>query len=106
MIHINENSCPICRGNLKYYDSVSRIVRTKNRFKKYITIRRLKCVNCGKIHRELPPFIIPYKQYQSDIISGVINGIITSDTIDYEDYPCEAIMTHWKNTIKFNVKWF
>ena len=58
-------------------------------------MRRIKCKKCGHIHRELPCYIYPFKQYETEIIQGVIEGIITPDTLGYEDYPCEATMMSW-----------
>lgn len=72
---------------MKYYDSVSRIVRSKMNHVKRVKIRRLRCPRCGDLHRELPYFIFPYKQYEAEIIQGVLDGVITSDTLGYEDYP-------------------
>lgn len=43
-----------------------------------------------------PRFIYPYKQYESEIITGVIEGLITCETFGYEDYPCEMTMIRWK----------
>lgn len=40
--------------------------------------------------------IYPYKQYESEIIDGVIEGLITCDTVGFEDYPCELTMIRWK----------
>ncbi len=96
MITDEETSCSACGGDLKYYDSVPRLVRTKGRETCSIRIRRLRCLNCGGIHRELPAFIFPYKQYETEIISGVQEGLITSDTFGYEDYPCETTMVRWR----------
>lgn len=42
---------------------MERTVRISAIEKYGITIRRLKCVVCGKIHRELPDFLFPYKHY-------------------------------------------
>lgn len=97
MININELTCPDCGGCLKYYDKVKRIVRTKNRVSKYIEIRRLRCESCREIHRELPDDIYPYKQYEAEIIRGVLEEFITPDTIGFEDYPCEMTMIRWKS---------
>lgn len=97
MIINNELICPICNGELKYYDSVNRIVRTKQRKTTYIKIRRLKCINCRSIHREIPKDIFPYKQYEAEIIIGVLDGLITPDTFGFEDYPCEMTMLRWRN---------
>ena len=95
MVEVGESSCPICGGKLKYFDKVPRIVRTKYRHTEWNEIRRLKCSKCGALHRELPDNIYIYKQYEADIIDGVIEGLITSDTLGFEDYPCELTMTNW-----------
>ncbi len=97
MVTNNESTCPYCGGKLKYYDNVKRIVRTKIRKTKWVKIRRLKCSNCYSIHRELPDCIYPYKQYDAEIIRGVLEGFITCETIGFEDYPCEATMKEWKS---------
>lgn len=96
MVSTNKMVCPVCESRLKYFDSVERLVRTKKRKTIRIKVRRLKCVNCGHIHREIPNYILPYKQYETEIIQGVIEGFITSDTLGYEDYPCETTMIRWK----------
>lgn len=87
--------CPNCGGELKYYDSLKRLLKTKNGEKKHVKIRRLKCTECNKIHRELPSYILPYKHYESDIIEGVREGYITPDTVGFEDYPCAMTMLRW-----------
>lgn len=92
MVANNETTCPKCNGCLKHYDKVQRIVRTKGRKTSYIEIRRLRCQKCGSIHREIPDYILPNKQYELEVILGVLEGLITSDTIGFEDYPCEMTM--------------
>lgn len=66
MISDNQSICPKCGGQLKYYDHVQRLVRTKFGNKKWVAIRRLRCCKCHAVHRELPDFIFPYKQYEAD----------------------------------------
>ena len=85
MISDNQSICPKCGGQLKYYDHVQRLVRTKFGNKKWVAIRRLRCCKCHAVHRELPDFIFPYKQYESDIIIGVLEGLITCETLGFED---------------------
>ena len=97
MVFGNDSNCPICNGRLKYYDRVKRIKRTKNRVTTYIYIDRVRCVKCNKIHRLIPTELIPYKQYESEVIFGVKEGLITSDTLGYEDYPCEETMKRWRH---------
>lgn len=87
--------CSTCGEAIKYYDSVLRVVKRKGGSKEWIPVKRYKCYNCGKIHRQLPDDILPYKQYDADIIRGVLEGYITSETIGYEDYPCEMTMNRW-----------
>ena len=96
MIKENEEVCPNCGGSFKYYDKVQRIVRTKNRMTSYILLRRLKCMTCYKVYRVATDEIFPYKQYEAELIRGVLEGLITSDTLGYEDYPCEMTMTRWR----------
>ena len=96
MISNVDTNCPRCGGALKYYDSVKRIIKTKYGLKNKIDIRRFQCRCCGSIHRELPYFILPYKQYRAEIIVGVLENIITCETLGFEDYPCESTMVRWR----------
>lgn len=97
MIRGGTTNCPDCGGGLKYYDRVKRILRTKGGNKTFLKVRRFKCVECNKIHRELPEFIFEYKHYEAEIINGVMEGYITSDSIDYEDYPSDMTMKRWRS---------
>lgn len=99
----NERQCLKCGRKMRYYDSVSRIVRTKGRKTAWIKVKRFKCLSCGELHRELPDYIFPYKQYEKEIITGVLEGFITSETLGYEDYPCEMTMFRWKSSQKLHV---
>lgn len=39
-----------------------------------LSIRRLRCVHCRRVHHELPDILIPYKRYGSDSIEAVITS--------------------------------
>ena len=95
MVFAGNESCSLCGGELNYYDRVLRTVRSKSGKTNYIFVRRMKCKKCGFLHRELPEIIMPYKHYETEIIRGVLAGFITSDTLGFEDYPCEATMKRW-----------
>lgn len=95
MVGVNVIICPRCGGDLKYYDRVQRIVRTGGRKTWKIPMRRLRCTKCGALHRELPKLIFPYKQYEAKVIIGVLEGWITCETEECEDYPCEMTMRRW-----------
>ena len=68
-------------------------------------MRTHTCLECGAVLKHfdfvsrsvLPDEFFPYKQYSAEIINGVLDGSITSDTLEYEDYPCEATMHRWLN---------
>lgn len=85
-----------------HYDTVKRIWRKEGGVTFYIVIRRLKCTCCGSIHRELPDILSPYKHYETDVIEGVVEGIVTSSDIESEDYPCENTMERWIDWINRN----
>lgn len=53
MITNDVSTCPKCGGDLKYYDRVTRIVRTKGRKTWKIPMRRLQCTRCGSVHSSL-----------------------------------------------------
>jgi len=95
MVSVDKTVCPKCGGPLRYFDTVKRIVRTKRRKTEWIEIRRLRCLDCGALHRELPDDLYPYKQYEAEVIRGVLEGLITCETLGFEDYPCEMTMIRW-----------
>ncbi|WP_418973027.1 DUF6431 domain-containing protein, partial [Allofournierella sp.] len=107
MISDRKSTCPKCGGQLKYYDTVKRIVRAKYGVKNKVDIRRFRCQKCSAMHRELPDFIFPYKQYEAEIIIGVLEGLITCETLGFEDYPCEMTMIRWRLSppVPFPVSW-
>jgi hypothetical protein len=75
---------------------VRRIIKGKYQIKDYKEIRRLRCVKCGMVHREIPESLFPYKQYDAEVIRGVLENLITPDTLGFEDYPCELTMIRWR----------
>lgn len=91
-----KQTCEKCGNDLKHYDRVTRIVKGKNGTKTYIHVERYKCSKCHTIHRVLPECVHPYKQYDAEIIDGVIEGLIDSDTLGFENYPCEMTMKRWR----------
>lgn len=97
MVYVGDTVCPDCSGELIFFDRVKRVVKLGDGEKEWIYIRRLRCKNCKKLHRELPEYLIPYKQYDKEIISDVKHGVIDQDTYGYENYPCEMTMKRWKN---------
>ena len=79
--------CPVCGGTLKYRDSRPRIRKKEGGLKEYLMIRRLRCTECLRHHNELPDCLVPHKHYEAEVISGVLDGIVTSEDADSEDSP-------------------
>lgn len=94
--------CPICGEPLVYRDSCERWMLLEGHERQRFLIRRLKCLKCGKLHRELPDFLTPFKQYATEIISGVLDGIVQSDDEDSADHPCEETMSRWHHWLMAN----
>lgn len=95
MVREGMTHCPICGKKIKYYDSVRRIVRTKNSVIQWICINRMICTGCGSVHRQIPWRLIPYKQYDYQTVKGFILGDNSILDLEYEDYPCEMTIKRW-----------
>ncbi|MDD6547663.1 MULTISPECIES: DUF6431 domain-containing protein [Lachnospiraceae] len=91
--------CPVCRARLVYRDRKPRILKSEGGSRQWLMIRRFRCSGCGRYHNELPDCLVPYKHYEAEAISGVIDGVVTSDDLDSEDYPCVYTMLLW-------IRWF
>lgn len=91
--------CPECKAFLRYRDRKTRIMKSEGGIRQWVKIRRFQCCSCGRYHNELPDCMIPYKHYQTELISGVIDGVVTQDDLDSEDYPCADTMLLW-------IRWF
>ena len=94
--------CPICGEPLAYRDSCQRIMLLEGRERRIYMIRRLKCHQCGRLHRELPDCLVPFKHYATEVISGVLDGIVTPEDDDSADYPCEVTMYRWHHWLMVN----
>ena len=96
--------CPICGHPLVLRDHVKRIVKGKGGEIRWLLIRRLSCTNdkCNAIHRELPDLLAPFKHFETDIIAGVLDGLITPDTQGYQDQPSESTMKGWYRWLMLN----
>lgn len=53
--------CPNCGGGLQVRNTCHRKLRTHQGTRVY-RLRVMKCTKCGKSHRELPQWIVPYKR--------------------------------------------
>ena len=98
-----ELTCPKCNCKLKRYDCVKRTIKHEGGKKEYILVERYICQRCGSIHRLLPANLYPYKQYEAEIIKGVVEGLIDSNVLGFEDYPSEMTMKRWREQMLENI---
>jgi hypothetical protein len=59
---------------------------------KVYNIRRLGCVNCGRIHHELPDFLVPYKRYEAECIEKVL-----TDSLHHDVAADDSTLFRWLN---------
>lgn len=86
--------CPYCSGEFKVVGSRKRILFRKDGTISRLVIRRLQCRNCIRISHELPDLIVPYKRYESDAISDVLENAQNTENICC---PAEcSTMQKWK----------
>ena len=96
--------CPECRSPLKHRDFRIRVMKLEGGVKKHLRVERLQCTNecCRRLHNALPDCLVPYKHYASEVISGVLDGVISANDAEDEDYPCEATMLRWRHWLMAN----
>ena len=94
--------CPHCGNPLAMRDHRSRIWKWYGGEKRRITVRRMFCSACDKLHIELPDVLVPHKHYGSEVIENVVDGVSTPDDLTTEDYPCEKTMERWKDWVAVN----
>ena len=91
--------CPICNGSLGVIGSRKRSVILSSGEKRKLMIRRLKCIQCDKIHHELPDCVVPYKRY----VTKAIEEILTKNSASL-NYACEEgtvrRLKNWFSTLK------
>ncbi len=97
MINKNDTRCPKCGGELQPRGFVMRKIKLGNYEIKKVKVRRFSCRTCGAWHRELPNDILPYKQYSKTIIDGFSKGKLSTDILEYENFPCDMTVKRWKN---------
>ena len=96
--------CPICQSSLTYRDSHIRIRKKEGGIKEKLKIGRFYCKKCHSYHNELPDCLVPYKHYEAEIITGVLDGIVLSDDLDCEDYPSFSTMKRWLQWFSGNLE--
>lgn len=92
--------CEKCGNTMIKYGTIKRVVKGKYGAKQIIKIQKVYCKFCNRYGRILPDDILPYKQYEKEIIEGVQEGLINADVLGFENYPSEKQMIRWKESHK------
>ena len=98
-----EYLCPKCKsGLLKFRDYCKRIRKLEGGEKEWLSIPRHQCDNtsCKRIHRMLPDFLAPFKQYEASVIADSIDDRIVPEESD--DRPSVQTVTRWKYWLIMN----
>ncbi|MDR1439038.1 MAG: DUF6431 domain-containing protein [Clostridiales bacterium] len=67
-------SCPCCGGGLGVIGSRMRGYVDEAGNKCAVSIRRLRCKDCGRIHHELPDFLVPYRRHCAETVERIVDG--------------------------------
>jgi hypothetical protein len=74
--------CPICASNVIVIGTRERTYIWSYGERHHLIIRRLRCIDCKKIHHELPDLLIPYKRHCAETFEKIVAG-------DHDGIPCE-----------------
>ena len=85
--------CPHCSSELRRNGWRKRSSTGMDGVRHTYLLRRLLCRRCGRIHHELPVFMVPYKRYEAQVIEAAISGDLTC-------VPC------YDQTIRTFQRWF
>jgi hypothetical protein len=66
--------CPICFKELSSYGRRNRTFYLTDYEKKLLSIRRLRCRFCNKIHHELPNLLVPHKLHCRKTVQSCIDA--------------------------------
>lgn len=98
--------CPCCEGTLKVIGSRNRKYVDAMGQVRLLRIRRLRCMECGKIHHELPDCLVPYKRYASECIEEALSPGDEKPSVPADDstlyrWRCwyEAYQVYWYQSL-------
>jgi len=101
---VTTHICPVCQERLHYRDSRKRIRKKEGGMKDLLMVRRFHCNHCHSYHTELPDCLVPFKHYETEVISGVLDGVVSPDDLDSEDYPSYPTMLRWLQWFNENLE--
>ena len=61
-------------------------------------------INAGDSITNCQTAYAPYKHYDAGLTEDVLDGVVSEEDTETEDYPCEGTMKHWRWRAKMNEK--
>ena len=91
--------CPICGEMVVVRGKRQRTLTESSGNKVKLVIRRMRCVQCKRIHHELPDCVVPYKRHCAETIEAIIKG-------NTGEVPCDAgvvrrVKLWWKVMLEY-----
>lgn len=68
--------------------------------KEILSIRRLRCLSCRKIHHELPDRLVPYKRYEAKVLELVHAG-----NLDAVVEPALSTLYRWRQWFSWFIRY-
>ena len=94
--------CPHCQKQMRVEKWRRRILIEEGGKRHWTRIRQMFCSDCHRYHNENPPWLCAYKHYEVEVIEGVVDGVLTDETLENIDHPCEQTRKRWKQWIEHN----
>lgn len=88
--------CPYCSGRLIRYGHHLRDLKNSSGSRIRFFLQNTECKRCGSHSLLFPDFIIPYKQFEGQLISDVIDDVITKDDMTADKAPEDRTLQRWK----------
>jgi hypothetical protein len=70
---------PCCSKGMSIIGTRKRKCKERSGEMRVYDIRRLVCDHCGRVHHELPDFLVPYKRFDRESIETVLTNPNTHD---------------------------
>ena len=90
-----EIPCPVCGGKLRVHGTCTRKLHRKDGAETY-RLRVMECKKCGKTHRELPGWIVPYKRLDVEMLGSIAEDTGKGET-EYPDISTWERIKEWVN---------
>jgi transposase-like protein len=79
--------CPVCAGSLKLHGSYRRHLIDKVNVGHHGWIAQSYCAVCDKYHSLIPSFVLPYRQYEAEVIEEAVSSYEETGALALSESP-------------------